>query len=238
VQDIIPTGAGGSFSCIYGPSGCGKTFLAMGLCMSVASGVSWHGKMVKPGFAVYVSGEGIAGLGQRARAWLLGHGLDASDVNVAWLLESIPIYSSSEEIDQLLERFDELQEQPALVIIDTLARCFQGDENETQDMSDFVKGVDRIRTECGSAVVAIHHTNASEGRERGNGALRAATDTMIQVMPGALGARGAAAQGLMTVTCNKQKEALPFATGIGRLQSVPDSGSVRVHLDWMKEQHQ
>lgn len=234
VDDIIPTGPQGSFNVIYGPSGAGKTFIALDLAMSVGAGIPWQGHPTQQGLVAYVSAEGTAGLRQRIMAWLQGTGLDSSDVHIAWLMESVPIYNASEELDVLLSRFDELHEQPALVIIDTLARCFEGNENETEDMANFIKGCDRIRTECGSAVLAVHHMNATEGRERGNGSLRAATDMMMQVMPGTR-AHGRDAQGLMTMTCSKQKEALPFAPGIGRLVPVAESGSVRVVVNWMPE---
>lgn len=240
VDRVVPTGAQGSFNVIYGPSGGGKTFLAIDMAMSVGAGISWQGLPVDKGLAVYVSGEGTGGLGQRALSWLQGKGLDHTDVDIAWLMESLSVYSSSEELDTLLERFEELaehkHEQPALVVIDTLARCFEGNENETEDMSDFVKGCDRIRKDCGAAVLVVHHTNSSESRERGNGALRAAADMMMFVTPGAQGVRGPQAQGLLTITCSKQKEALPFSTGIGRLLPVEGTGSVRVKVDWLGDE--
>lgn len=234
IDDILTISTSGSFNVLYGPSGIGKSFIALDAGMSVGAGISWQGRPTRQGLVVYVSAEGVAGLGQRANAWLRGTGLDSNDVHIAWLMESVPVYDASEELDTLLARFDELHEQPALVIIDTLARCFNGNENETEDMGNFIKGCDRIRAECGSAVLAIHHTNASEGRERGNGALRAATDTMIQVMPGTR-AHGHV-PGLMTISCSKQKDAAPFAPGIGRLVPVQGTNSVRVKVDWMNGQ--
>lgn len=236
VKDVIPTGPQGSFTVLYGPSGAGKSFVALDLALSVASGIPWQGKTTEPGPVVYVSAEGTAGLGQRILAWLKGNGLDASDVNISWLMEALTVYSASEELDQLLRRFDELAEssgeQPTMVIIDTLARCFEGDENATEDMSNFVKGVDRIRMDCGSAVVAIHHTNSGETRERGNNSLRAATDTMILVQPGAM---GVVEHNLFTVTCRKQKEAAPFTDGVGQLLLVDGTTSARPVIDWKKE---
>lgn len=223
IQDILTTGSQGSMNVIYGESGIGKSFIALDAAMSVGAGIPWQGHSTRQGLAVYVSAEGTAGLGQRARAWLQWKGLDPGDSHIAWLMESVPVYDASEELDILLARFDELHEQPALVVIDTLARCFIGDENATEDMSKFIRGCDRIRIECGSAVLAIHHTNAGGG-VRGNGALRAACDTMVQV------ARHT--PGTIAVSCSKQKESAPFSKGIGRLVEMPGTSSVRVAVEW------
>ncbi len=230
IHDIMTSN---SFAVLYGPSGAGKSFLAMDLALCVGSGLDWHGKDTQQGLVAYISAEGTAGLGQRALSWFKATGLDFEDAHIAWLMESVDIYDASEEMDILIDRFDELKMQPSLVIIDTLARCFVGDENDTPDMSAFVRGVDRIRMECGSAVMAIHHTNSSESRERGNGALRAATDTMIQMLPGMPGAPHA--QGYATVVCSKQKEAAPFDTGIARLVPTKGTTSVHVRVNWLEK---
>lgn len=235
VRDVVPAGPQGSFSVLYGPSGAGKSFVALDMALSVAAGLPWQGHDVDEGFVAYVSAEGTAGLRQRVNAWLQGVGVTASEVDIAWLLEAVPVFNASEDLDTLLARFDEMaahgKGQPAFVILDTLARCFEGNENETEDMGNFIKGTDRIRMECGCAVMAIHHTSKGGTDERGNGALRAASDAMIRVLPGARGMKQT--QGVLTVSCEKQKEALPFATGIGRLVPVEGTGSVRVLVDWL-----
>ena len=236
VDNIIPTATDGSFTVVYGPSGVGKSFFVQDIALSVATGCDWQRRATQPGLVAYVSAEGRAGMGKRVNAWRVSKGLDVEDINVAWLLEPLSVYYDSEHVDMLLERFDELHDVPRLVVLDTLARCFEGDENETEDMSNFVKGVDRIRMETGAAVIAIHHTNSSESRERGNGALRAATDTMIKLSPGIPGQSlsPAASQGLFTVSCAKQKEAAPFPLGVGQLMDVPSADSVTCRVDWLR----
>lgn len=217
VDHVVPAGG---FVVLFGPSGVGKSFASIDLAMSIGCGLPWHGRLTEPGLCVYVSAEGTAGLGQRIKAWLTYRDMKPSDINAMFVTEAVPMHTESEYLAFLLQRFDEIQGLPKLVILDTLARNFVGDENETEDMSAFVAAVDKLRFICDCTVIAIHHTNVSEGRERGNGALRAASDTMIRMAPGILGARAGANDKRFTLTCEKQKEAIDFAPGLGQIVSV------------------
>ena len=212
VQDILP--AGGLVG-LYGPPGDGKSFLAIDLALCVASGRTWHGHSVEQGFALYVSGEGGTGIGKRVQAWLSTNQVSANDVNIAWLTESMPISSTSEDMDVLFGRLnEEVEQSPSLVVIDTLARCFDGDENLQEDMGRFVAGVDRLRREFHATVVVVHHTRLDAERERGSTAFRGAADTMLSV------ARQGQ-KGPIELVCNKQKDAEEFGTLWFDLKVVP-----------------
>ena len=212
VQDILP--AGGLVG-LYGPPGEGKSFLAIDLALCVASGHQWHGHTVEQGFALYVSAEGGTGIGKRVQAWLSSNGATANDVNIAWLTESIPVSSTSEDMNVLFGRLnDEVEQTPALVVIDTLARCFDGDENLQADMGRFIAGVDRLRREFTATVIVVHHTRLDAERERGSTAFRGAADTMLSI------ARKGK-QGPIELVCNKQKDAEEFGTMWFDLKVVP-----------------
>jgi hypothetical protein len=68
--------------------------------------------------------------------------------------------------------------QPAMIVLDTLARCFGGgDENSTQDMSKFVSACDAIRGRYGCTILVVHHAgHGDKSRARGAIALKAALD--------------------------------------------------------------
>lgn len=238
VEGLIPENA---LAVLYGPSGCGKTFEALNIALSVGSGLPWHGRKTTKGYVLYVSGEGRAGLGQRINAWMDDATLDARDVDIAWLPEAIDVYAGSEHIDILFNRFEEMDAAPDLVVIDTLARCFAGDENKTEDMGNFIRGCDRIRNSFGCSVLVIHHTNTEQARERGNGALRGATDAMIRMMPGVLGARSTSpfnrsAETTFTLLVDKQKDAPHGPIGIGKLSPVHGTTSCVTTMEWVNEQ--
>lgn len=196
IDRLVPTGG---LVGIYGAPGVCKSFVAIDMAMSVASGLPWQGHDVDPGFVIYISAEGGTGIGKRILAWLKAHRLKPSQADIAWLIESIPIYTDSEEMATLINRIvDEVQRHPRFVLIDTLARCFDGDENLQLDMGRFIAGVDTLRHEFGSTVGVIHHTRLGGERERGSTAFRGAADAMISVAQDD--------KGLIYLTNDKQKD--------------------------------
>lgn len=216
IHEVIPEGG---FTTLYAPPEHYKSFLALDMALCVAAGVPWQGKTVKNGggFVIYIAAEGVSGLGKRALAWFLKHGIDPSDPDIAWLTESLAITADSEALIALLERIErEVQRVPVLIVIDTLARCFDGEESETGDMSRFVAGVDVLRYKFKCAVIVVHHTRLDGTRERGNTALRAASDAMVAIEKDR--------QDLI-VSCGKMKDAEHFADIQLQLEAVEGTDS-------------
>lgn len=212
VKDILPEGG---FIGLYGDSYAGKSYLAIDMAMSVASGHPWHGHVVEPGFVIYIAAEGGHGIRKRAQAWCKLNGINPNVPQIGWMLQSVPIHPSSEEMDIMLSRLeDEIPARPVLVVIDTLARCFPiaGNENQQEDMGQFVAGVDRLRTEYDAAVIAVHHTRVDNDRERGSTAFRGAADTMILVRK--------SNENELTMKCTKQKDFDEFEPIILDFQKV------------------
>ncbi len=200
---------------IYGPPGIGKSFLAIDFAMSIGSGIPWDGRAVKKGPVLYIAAEGGTGNSKRAGAWMFDRGVQRT--SVAWLLESIPIYGDSDQVDRVMERvINEAQIHPKLVVIDTLARCFDGNENEQEDKGRFVAGADRFRDEFDAAVIVVHHTRLDGDRERGNTAFRGAADTMLSIERNNDG---------LWLKCNKQKDAEEFKKIEIELKKVPQFAS-------------
>ena len=226
---------------IYGPPKSGKTFVALDMALSVASGHDWQDIAVEHSEVLYVSAEGTAGLSKRVRAWLWMNGLTSHDLSIGWITEPLPVYANSEGIKDVFARFEELDRHPALIVLDTLARCFEGDENKTQDMSLFINGVDQLRRESNATILVVHHTNADASRERGNTAFRGAVDTMLCVTPGrphevenqrALRQIIKPTEGLFMLECAAQKDAPTFFPGMGRLVVVPEVDSCGIDMVW------
>lgn len=215
VENTIPNGA---LVGLYGRPSSGKSFIAIDMSLSVATGLPWQGHGVHHGLVIYISAEGGSGIGKRVLAWLMEHQVDAREPDIAWLTESMSINLESEDVERLLHRIATLDREPVLVVIDTLARCFDGNENEQEDMGRFIKGVDELRFKLGCTVMIVHHTRLDGERERGNTAFRGAADTMIAV------ARESRTSPIV-ISCNKQKDSEEFEAFEVDLTVVPGTDS-------------
>ena len=215
IDNLIPQGG---LASLYGAPESTKSFMAIDLALCVATGLPWHGRAVEKGFCIYVAAEGGPGIGKRVKAWLQHHNLPASKANVGWVIETLAVSSGSGDIDTLMGRIEEIDQAPKLIVIDTLARCFEGDENQQEDMGEFIAGMGQLRHEYGAAILAVHHTNLSGDRERGNTALRGGTDTMLAIE------RDKTTKEI-TLSCTKQKDAEHFDPMTFELQPVPEHES-------------
>lgn len=205
----------GTLCVVYGPSGCGKTFLTLDLAMSVAAGQEWQGFEVTQGAVAYVLAEGLGGFGKRVRAWKVSMACD--DADIRFLTTPVNFYADPKQVNAFIE--DLKSAEPKLVVVDTLAQCMAGaEENSVKDMSFFIAAAGRIRSEVGATVLANHHTGKDGKMERGTTALRGAADTMIRV-----GSDGE----IMSVVCDKQRDDAPFDKLSLRLKPFRESCVVR-----------
>lgn len=184
ITDIIP--AGGVVS-LVGGSGVGKSFVAVDMACSIASGVQWHGYDVEhAGSVVYVAAEGGGGIDKRVLAWAQAHGMD--DVPDLYMLLDAPIIDDQKDAALVAETLAELsrriQSPVRMVVLDTLNRVMQGEENSATAMAALMRGVEMIRQRLGCAVQIIHHTGHGEQqRARGSSAFFAALDSEITIKP-------------------------------------------------------
>lgn len=170
IEDYIPEQ---SFGCLVAPSNSYKSFQAVDFACSVATGTSWNGKQVEQGKVLYFAGEGQSGINKRIAAWDAKKGLQAT-TNVAVYGEYIDLMDHElvESIITLLKN-----EPVKLMVLDTLARCFSGEENSAKDVGRFVAACDRIKQETGTAILVVHHTGKDTTKgARGSSALYAAMD--------------------------------------------------------------
>jgi len=198
IEDFLPKG---SFTVLFGPPSVGKSFLSLSLALAIAAGKAWHEREVKGGPVVYIAAEGFGGLKLRVAA-LLEHSGYSDESDCLFLNRPIN-FLVADEVRALINPFQRLGVRPALIIVDTLARCFVGgDENSAQQMGQFIDGVETVKRETGATVLVIHHTGKNESRgPRGNSALIGAADTII-------GCSGEI--NCMEISCEKMKDAEPF----------------------------
>ncbi|MBY6096166.1 helicase RepA family protein [Ferrimonas balearica] len=207
-----------SFGVCFGPSGVGKSFHALDWACRVATGTSWNGHRVRKGAVVYVAAEGGSMVPNRVRGWEIHH-MEGEQVKSIYLIGQPVHISDDQECLRLMNTISEIEqthgEKVTLVVLDTLARCFAGaDESRTADMNLFIAGCDRIKHQCKTSILVVHHSGKDEGKgARGSSALRAAADFEFSV--------GKAEEPMTFILRNcKQKDGAETRPGAFRMESV------------------
>ena len=184
IENYLETDA---LSMVFGPSGGGKSFCVVDMACSVATGTPWHGMPVKKGAVFYIAGEGHNGLARRFAAWQKAKEVPIDkdtplfkSNKAIMMLDNLAASALSEEVERLAK---ETGHEPALVIVDTLARNFgDGDENKQQDANMFIEHLDEfIRRRWKCNVMTVHHSGHDMDRARGSSAFKGAMDQELWV---------------------------------------------------------
>lgn len=185
IPNEIPAEA---FGVLYGPSGSGKSFMALDYALTIA----------QTGIVIYVAAEGKHGYADRIAAWINHHKKSA---NGLLLVGDAINMLEKDTVDTFISTIRQLA--PKMVIIDTLARCMVGgDENSAKDVGEFIAACDKVKQATKATVLVVHHTGKNqEAKERGSSALRGASDVMIELTN---------SEGTITLTCSKMKDAEEF----------------------------
>ena len=186
VGNLIRQGTTGQ---IFGPSEAGKTFISLDLALSIATGKDWNGYKCHQGLVAYCVGEGWSGFRNRIKAWETAN--DNPDVNLFHASQNVISFEGTElkvVADELKLYEQETGHKVALIVIDTLARHIEGDENSSSEISKFINKVDGLRGNFpGSSAIIVHHSGHGHGgRARGSSALKAAMDFEINCNKNAL----------------------------------------------------
>lgn len=204
-----------SVSVLYGPSGACKTTLVAGLLTALATGKDWFGhRITRQGPSAYVATEDVAGFKTRLRAAKLAAKLSLDEpIGVFTFPEPINLRDEA-GVKRFLRFVIDSDIKPELVVVDTYAAAMPGAaENTSEDTTTAMAAAHRMRDALKTAVLLVHHSNASGSRERGHTSMRGAADTMISVTP---------VDDVIHVECSKQRNAAPFATLLLKLVPVAD----------------
>ena len=170
---------------VHGPSGGGKTFVVLDWCLRMASGIEdWAGHKVRQGNVVYLAGEGHHGLRGRVAAWKHHH--QAGKLKM-WLSKDGCDLNTPTGYLKVVEQVRMLKDRPSVIVVDTLHRFLQGDENSAQDAKTMLDACNALMQEFDCSVILVHHTGVSEEaqhRARGSSAWRGALDIEISIIPG------------------------------------------------------
>jgi hypothetical protein len=202
---------------LFGPSGAGKTFAALSMAASIASGKPWHGHKVAQGAVIYLAGEGHYGLRMRVAAWAQQNGPEG--------LENLYISNRGIDLDAPQAAAEVIRaikepgpDKVALVVVDTLATHFGGEENSARDTRQLLSAAQVIGRAYNCVVCLVHHTGLGVGsadRARGSSSLKAAMDWQMLLASG---------DDQITLSCTKAKDSEPPQPLACRLQRVALTG--------------
>ena len=170
VQNCVPRGSVCLFS---GDSGLGKSLLMQQLQTSCATGMSWLGNAVERvrSFGFYC--EDPRGVLQWRQRDICKHmditEADLEAVSMAFRVgmdNTLMDFNRRTDEGQATELFSQLQEHirdigAELVIIDTLAHTFNGNENVRAHVTAFIGVLQQIANDTGGAVILCSHPSVS-----------------------------------------------------------------------------
>lgn len=181
VQDFLMAG---EVAVLVAPPATGKSVLAARIALDVRSGSPFLGHETAEGAALFVAAEReretrlrISTMrGERGDVPVLGPSL-AGKIDLRQENAVRRLTATIRDIEITLG-------QPLrLVVIDTLARCAPGaDENSARDMGAIADALSQI-AECGPAVLVLHHPSRNGRGVRGSSAIDGAVDRILELRP-------------------------------------------------------
>lgn len=186
----------GSLNLLFGEPGAGKSLLALDWAFCIATPLKWCGLHTQKADVVIIAGEGFPGTQRRVKALEIKYGMKAPP---GLFISEIPAQMlDSENVQWIAETIKKLCPSPGLVIIDTLHRNMDGDENSSQDIGKFINNIDMFLKPLGAAVLVVHHSgHGQKDRSRGSSSIRAAMDGEFSMAKNNEG---------IILTCHKSKD--------------------------------
>ncbi|MBC7750649.1 MAG: AAA family ATPase, partial [Candidatus Saccharibacteria bacterium] len=191
-----------SLSLMFGDPASGKSFNAVDMAFCIATGRDWHGHKVLAGRVLYIAGEGNRGYSARCKAWSILNGICLNDAPLSFSSKTVNL-SDPKAASQLNAEIALITSQTSdavrLIIVDTVARTMDGDENSSRDMQEFVQQLDALKNQHNCAILMVHHTgHGAKDRARGSTVLKGALDAEYRVSKDQ--------DGLIRLECTKMKE--------------------------------
>lgn len=160
-----------------------KSFTATDALLSVASGTPFFGhyKISAPGPAIFMAGEGLSGFETLRRpAWRIARGIPNDERLPIYTIDGVPPVRSAEDVTRYLDAIASLKQNPALVVIDPVARAMAGlNENDAGDANLYLEMVEAMAKIFRCCVLSIAHEGKDESKGmRGSSAFEGGFDNV------------------------------------------------------------
>lgn len=175
------------FVYLVAPPSSKKTFVAIELAACVATGQPFFGKPVQSGNVVYMAAEGQAGIKKRLDAWEKARGILIADKTFSVIPTAVALNNPTalKNMAMDLEAHAEKIGGIDLIVIDTVNRTLEGDENSARDMTVYVQACSQIIKNFNTAMLMLHHpAKTGNSGARGHSALNGAADIGLEIKSG------------------------------------------------------
>jgi hypothetical protein len=164
-----------SLNLLFGEPGAGKSLFALDWAFCLAAGMEWHGHRTQQTDVVVIAGEGYAGMARRLKA--LESKYQRNAPTGLFISQRPAQLMDPNNAQWVADTIKATCPNPGLVIVDTLHRNMEGDENSSQDIGKFINNLDLFLKPLGASVLIVHHSgHGTKDRSRGSSSIRAAMD--------------------------------------------------------------
>ena len=165
----------GSVNLLFGEPAAGKSLFGLDWAFCIAAGIDWEGRTTIQTDVVIIAGEGFAGMQRRLKALEIKYNQPAPAR--LFISKSPAQMLDATNVQWVADTIADTCPNAGLIIIDTLHRNMDGDENSSQDIGKFVNNLDMYFKPLGAAVLVVHHSGHGEKqRSRGSSSIKAAMD--------------------------------------------------------------
>lgn len=186
IKDVLPER---KIVILVAPKGQFKTFIALEMCMAIATGQDTFGTTpTSSGLVFYGDHESTQEIAKLHRpAWQIVHGLEPNEETGFYLSREGPHKAIEGEMDSFADECAAISKQVGrpirLIVFDTYSATMLGlDENDPNDANGFVRYCRSLIQQFGCTVLALTHTGKDRDRgARGTSALPAGVDTVLEV---------------------------------------------------------
>ena len=181
---VLPGFLSGTVGTLFSPGGVGKSYFAMQAGISIAAagcdGADMLGFAPRGGRVVYFAAEDPAVVLRRRLHAIGGHLPPETRQEVGERFDLIPVMGQFLNMakDEDIEAVRQYASNARLIVLDTLSRVHQLDENSNGQMSALMQCLESIAASTGAAILYLHHVSkgsASTGQADQQHAARGAS---------------------------------------------------------------
>jgi hypothetical protein len=180
IANVLPAA---QVSVLFGPSNSFKSFLAIDMLCSIATGRAWHGLPVEQGPVLYIVTEGAhEAVAKRIVGWFEDKALPIEVGNAAIGIIKVPVIMNRiGDVDALIATIREGLPGCKLAVFDLLAGSMEGSEADSEIVTAWVRGTQRLADELTCTQLHVTHSGYSDAsRGRGHSHLWGSFSTRLK----------------------------------------------------------